>query len=114
MHKRNDWGFWTITLFLTVGSLGGWLFLFKMLGVLDPAPVALSEVADSPGMPPDGWEPLGSDSQGRDFLRRTASNGDIERLTIMPDGVGLYVRCEAPDPFPDVAGCVKIVLRPPQ
>lgn len=114
MHKRNDWGFWIITTFLGIGSIGGWISLAREVHRLYPAPVALSEVADSPGMPPDGWEPLGSDSQGRDFLRRTASNGDIERLTIMPDGVGLYVRCEAPDPFPEVSGCVKIVLRPGQ
>ena len=110
MQKRNDWGFWVITAFIGFGSIGGWMSLAREVQRLYPQTVA-GEISDAPGLA-DSWEPLGTDSKGREFLRRTASNGDIERLTIMEDGVGLYVRCEAPDPFPDVSGCAKIILQP--
>ena len=110
MKHRVDWGLVAAIVFVTGGCVGGWMSLAREVQRLYPQTVA-GQISDAPGLA-DSWEPLGSDSKGREFLRRTASNGDIERLTIMEDGVGLYVRCGAPDPFPDVSGCAKIILQP--
>jgi len=113
--KRTDLTFLAVCAFVTVGSLVGWIQL--IFGAVDYwkasyEPVTLEAIAAAPATRIEGWEPLGSDTQGRDFLKRIASNGDVEHLTIMPDGVGLYARCESPDPWPDVSDCAKIILKP--
>jgi len=116
VNRRTDWGFLALCVFVFVGCLHGWVqILLNAWAVYEDGiyePVTLEAIAAAPATRIDGWEPLGSDTQGRDFLKRIASNGDIEHLTIMPDGVGLYARCESPDPWPDVSDCAKIILKP--
>lgn len=107
MKHPIDPRFLALCAFVTIGCLGGWAF------IVSNAWIATQDAKEPPiaSVSMDGgWEPMGASPDGSEHLRRVASNGDAEGLTILPDGTGLYMRCKSP--VTEASKCVKIVLRP--
>ncbi len=109
--KPFDWKFAALCVFVFVGCIGGWVIV--LAGAVElwrhtTEDLTLEHTAEANG----GWSAEGQDTNGVEHLSRTAQNGDIERLALLGNGVGLYTRCTPPDPFPLATGCTRLILRP--